>query len=498
MKKINKIFLSFCIVAAALTSCQDAIEIDQPGRLGAENAFRNVSDLELGILGTYNLLDNTAQIGFTSVITDEVGIGVENGGQRVGLFSQIVNVTDGDAQSIWVTNYAAINSANRIIEAAQTITPDASEQEVYDSVLGQAYAIRAYAHFQLLSYFSTDLTDDNALGVIMVDFVPEVSQTLPRNTNGEVFQLITSDLDRAATLVSASATNVTFITRNFVTALRARMAAYRGQYTQADTYASQVLANVPIATRNQFSSVFADNSNAGIVFKLERTVNDSYDNQATAGGGRAGTLYSFVTAPVGGGNFLEMGRSLFNALSTDDIRFDRYVDDSSVIDPNYATSATYLNSDLLAIGIYEGSEGVNLMNDIKIFRASEMLLIRAEALANSGNINGASNSTAALIKQLRDARYATAQPLPTYANETEAFGDILDERRLELAFQGHRYLDIKRLGQRGNRSVVRDPRDCETNGACTLESTSHLFTMPIPQVELNANSVIRAQQNPGY
>ncbi|MDH3795885.1 MAG: RagB/SusD family nutrient uptake outer membrane protein, partial [Flavobacteriaceae bacterium] len=154
--------------------------------------------------------------------------------------------------------------------------------------------------------------------------------------------------------------------------------------------------------------------------------------------------------------------------------------------------------DILVIQKYSGSEGQPLMNDLKIFRASEMLLIRAEAYADAGQFNGPSNSTAALLKQLRDARFGSDTPLLNFASQADAFGAILDERRVELAYEGHRYKDLKRLGTRGNRGVNKDAIDCAINGACTLDASDYRFTLPLPIVEFNANPGLRDQQNPGY
>ena len=186
------------------------------------------------------------------------------------------------------------------------------------------------------------------------------------------------------------------------------------------------------------------------------------------------------------------------------IRFDVNVGPESLISPNYLTADDpnlFRNEDILLVYKYPGSEDSPLMNDLKIFRSSEMLLILAEAAADAGNFNGATNTTAAYIKQLRDARFGSDQPLPSYANATEAFAAILDERRVELAFEAHRWHDIKRLGVRANQGVLRDPLDCNilgVNGACSLPPTDHRFTLPIPQAELIANPEIRDQQNPGY
>ena len=133
------------------------------------------------------------------------------------------------------------------------------------------------------------------------------------------------------------------------------------------------------------------------------------------------------------------------------------------------------------------------MNDLKIFRSAEFLVMRAEASIAGNNLPVA----ATYIKQLRDARFTAPQPLPVYANQQEAYRDLLNERRIELAFEGHRWLDLKRLGANAGVGVDRDPIDCAVNGACSLPATDfRMRSVPVPLGELNANPVIA--QNPGY
>ncbi len=501
MKNIKKlVLLAFLITAGA---CNDAIDIQQPGRLPADVAFQNVADLQDGLIGLYALYDTTSEIQFNSVFTDEISIGFDNGGQGLGNgeYGFVLNPNSAAPNSIWTRNYAAMNIATRIIAAAELVAVEDGEQAQLNDILGQAYGLRAFAQFQVQSYFTTDYSNDGALGGILLNFIPTIDESLPRSTNGEVFGQIESDLSTAAGLLTTQS-SATFISQDFVTALRARMAAYRGQYSLADTYASQLLASYPLANRAQYQAMYLDADDTEVIFKLDRTQSDGYNGQGATGsgaaGGWAGANYAFVNSTLAGSPYFEMGRAPFNLLDPLDIRFDVNIDPSSVISPDYQNAADYRNEDILVIQKYPGSEGVPLMNDLKVFRASEMLLIKAEALADAGSINGASNSTAALIKQLRDARFGTDQPLPTYTDAADAFGAILDERRIELVFEGHRWKDLKRLGARGNRGISRDPLDCAINGACSLEVSDFRFAMPIPIIELNPNNVIREQQNPGY
>lgn len=490
MKKIYKTFLAILLVS--IYSCDNAIEIEQPGRLGDDSAFTSISDLRGGLLGAYNFLDTTYEIGLTASFTDEAYVGSENGGQNSALLNFNLNSGDGYVAGIWGSNYGAIGMANRVISAASSIDRSQDPTE-YDNVLGQAYAIRAFSHFQLLTYFSTDYTDDNALAAILITQpTDDIFASAERNTNLQFYNQIEADLNQAESLITSDE-GPTYMGLDFVNALRARMALYRGQYDIADAYAEDLLLNYPIANQTQFYSMFDDADFTEVIFSLERSVGDSYDGQGTAGGGWAGSLFAFIDPSISGGPFMEMSRSVYNEFNSGDIRFNRYLNVSeSLIDPTYETNNNFLNDDQLLVFKYPGSNGQPLMNDLKVFRSAEMLLIRAEAAADGNDFIGA----ATFIKQLRDARFGSSQPLPVYNNQTEAFGAILDERRLEFLFEGHRWVDLKRIGDRGSRTIDRDARECSFLSGCTLPNSDYRFTLPIPLSETTANPVI--SQNPGY
>ncbi|MGC4040262.1 MAG: RagB/SusD family nutrient uptake outer membrane protein [Flavobacterium sp.] len=193
--------------------------------------------------------------------------------------------------------------------------------------------------------------------------------------------------------------------------------------------------------------------------------------------------------------------SLFNILRDvpGDVRRYTTVDPTSVINQNYdQPGVDYIGTDVLAIDKYPGRTGVPLRNDIKVFRLSEMYLILAECYAHDGALNGASNSVASVLKQIRDARnFLGAQPLPNYADATAAYADIVLERRKELSFEGHRYIDAKRLGAVSGTSISRHITD-DSNQTIplTLPYNDYRMTMPIPRQEMNANG--NMTQNPEY
>lgn len=501
MKKYS--YLLLLALASIVVSCSDATDIDQPGRLSEEAAFESIEDFEQALTSTYGIMDATTEIQFNALFTDELSIGFDNGGQGLGdgTYGFVLTNVSAAPTALWTRSYSLLNNVNILIDAMSNYEIQDGEQSTYNNVLGQCLAIRAFAHHTVMTYWSTDLTDDSALAGILLDYVPTPTDKPLRNTNGEFYALIESDLSRAETLINLNQ-GEKFIGIDFVRALRARVAAYRGDYSTAASLAAGLVQSYPLANRAEYEAMFLDTGESEVIFELDRTIGDNFDGQGATGsafaGGWAGANFAFVDATLDGSPYFEMGRTLFNQLDPADVRFDVNVAPSSIIDPNYQTSDNPRASDILVIQKYVGSDSQPLMNDLKIFRSAEMVMIQAEAAADAGNLNGPSNSTAAFIKQLRDARFGTDTALPNFANQQEAFAAILSERFIEFCFEGHRYKDLKRLGARAGVGVERDPIDCAVNGACTLPATDYRFTMPIPRSEIAGNPDIADQQNPGY
>lgn len=495
---MNRYYILITLVFVSFLGCNDAIDIRQPGRLDAESAFQNVADLEQGLLGLYAQLDATPEIALASNFTDEVSIGANSGGQGLQLYNFVITPQSAAGSNFWVRNFRINHRATVLLEAAALITPEPADLDAYNNVVGQAHAVRAMANLEMLTYFATDVRNDEGLGIPVIDFVAPLDIQPTRNTVGESWDYINSDLDAAESLIVDQSSVYTF-SRDAVRALRARALAARGDYVNAGPIAQSLLNAYPLANRTQYQLLFLDADDTEVIFKLQRVLSDGYNGQGATGsvnaGGWAGAVYAFVDPTLTGGAFFEFDRSLFNLLDPDDIRFNVNVAPTSIIDPNYQSSPDPLATDRLIIQKYPGKDGRPLMNDLKIFRSSEMLLILAEARVAQGNLNGA----AQLVKQLRDARFGSPQPLPNFGTPAVAYGGILDERRIEFCFEGHRYRDLKRLGTLANKGVERDPVDCELQGgACTLPANDFRFTLPIPLVELNATPGLRDQQNPGY
>ncbi|KGO94351.1 RagB/SusD family nutrient uptake outer membrane protein [Flavobacterium subsaxonicum] len=501
MKNLKKIFI-LTLAAGALYSCNDAYEIIQPGELNYDNAFENVSDLNLALNEVYDNVIAEDIIAFTSVVTDETAIADQNGGQNLDEYRFQIFATNDYASDFWLDNYTTIMYANRILEKADGVELDSTDattlQDDIDErlrIVSEARALRAYSHFQLLSYFSTDLKNDSALGVILMDHVSTKEEQLPRSTNGEVFNFINEDLDFAQENASLLVGNgPSQITPRAINALRARISAYRGLYEEAKAYAVlAITGSTGLATTEAaYKQIWSDVSLTEVIWGLERP------------SGKTGIVsnWFFNSATYAGGPFLDMGRNLYAELTEDSNdyrgRTGVFIGATSIIAEDYATVFDYKNSDVLIIAKYPGVSGLLLNNRVKAIRLPEMYYIKAEAEVAAGDLVAARN-TLQEIKTARAIVKANAVQIPAFENATQAWKAILDERRIELCYEGHRYIDLKRLGTlAGVNGVQRYERDCTPYSACELLVTDYRFTLPIPVEELNGNRVIREQQNPGY
>jgi hypothetical protein len=131
--------------------------------------------------------------------------------------------------------------------------------------------------------------------------------------------------------------------------------------------------------------------------------------------------------------------------------------------------------------------------DAKLLRTAEVLLNRAEAYQRS------SNNTLALadLNLLRTNRYSSSTSLTLTGDALLA--EILKERRLELAFEGDRFWDLKRRNLPVQRSATTGDRADGTGVKyirTTLAVGDHRFQMPFPSSEINFNT--KFKQNPGY
>lgn len=146
--------------------------------------------------------------------------------------------------------------------------------------------------------------------------------------------------------------------------------------------------------------------------------------------------------------------------------------------------STYYPSDNYPF-MYKIRSGANSV--IKL-RLADIILLKAEALAHNGDVAGAT----ALVNQIR-ARVALPPVAPNSQEEVKKA--VLNERRLELAFEGHRWFDLVRNDMAIETINTLNSRDSgRLEMKYPLTEASLLF--PVPQSEIENNP--KLTQNPGY
>lgn len=489
MKRILFRFCFAALIGGTIVSCNDATDILQKSELSDEVAFQTVADLQTGLNGAYGAYgpdfggngDGDAIL-FNDLFTDNFKRGLASNNQGAQEYNWILMPASDPNTRIWSNRYSTINRVNRVLRAYDRIVPGLTDNNGIanaEHIKGQLLALRALAHFDLLQYFAPSYSDRNALGVIIMDFVPNIEDAFERNTVGEVFDFVNQDLLEAASLLNPAVANTSrfYIDADVVKAVRARVAIFEGNNQLAETLATELIADFPLATPTEYLDMWADGASPENIFVLSRV----------PGNNRVAALYYANRTDITGSPFFEMSNQLYNLYEDTDVRKIAFVDPTSVFE------GTNSPDNVLLIDKYPGSDQP-LLNDIKLFRTSEMVLIQAEAQARQANLAGSRASLQTLV----DIRHPGGGPtVPNFASLNDALSYILVERRKELAFEGHRWLDLKRIGREIGIGVDRLSVDAASFTAPEdLLPNDYRWTLPIPQAEINANRVIT--QNIGY
>lgn len=495
---MKKSILLLPVLFFMLFSCNDATDIIQENELPEEEAFVTIDHLRSGLNGVYSAYGPDFPgdaIAFNDLFTDNMRIGPRNNGQGSEEYNFLIQPNSDLPTVMWSNRYATINRINRVLRAYERLYDTFSEEDKQfaDHIKGNLLAMRALCHLDLFQYFTVDYKNPAGLSVIKMDFVPENPlQVFPRNTTAEILELIKDDLATSLTFLNNTPGNADIATYNTVFYLRpiavnfmqCKVALLEGDYTTAQTLATAILATpgFGLSPRNVYPQMFTDANPGESIFKLSRLATN---NSISA-------LFYFNSNASGGTDpYLIASKQLFDLfpvtanpanLAIGDIR-------KSVIFDTSFDEAT----DFYPIRKYKATTDGPTISDVKLFRASEIKLILAECKARNNDLLGAAEEVLAL----KTARIAPTPSSPVYGTLNAALTDILLERRKEFAFEGHRYLDLKRIGAEINVGIDRLPEDAFTfNAPTTLSAGDYRFTMPIPTVEISANPTI--VQNPNY
>ncbi|UOB16374.1 RagB/SusD family nutrient uptake outer membrane protein [Abyssalbus ytuae] len=488
MKNRIKI-ITFLFLSLGFFACDDEINDLQPFIEGnPETFFNSVQTFQYGVDGAYRQFWNyysspsAGLQGIPDIMSDNA-ILVQTGRKSNEDYFDYRYVASTGASSpdvsavtlYWSEAYEAVNVANLVIGQIDNLA-DSPEK---NNILGQALAIRAYAHFDLARVYAkipTQSSDANSSPGIVYLKVEDGDTGNPfaqpsRETVAENYTEIIEDLELASQLI-ADENGEGRLDRNAVFGILSRIYLYNGDYQKAIDAANEV--TTPIATPDQLAGVYTDSNEAGIVFKLG--VNTSSESNFN----NVGVLYSQSNSSATISEYA-IDFEFFNSINSNDIRRDiiQFV-------------GTNQGNDYNAIKKFLGEEGqVNGRVDIKVIRAAEVILNKAEAQFELDM----ETEALATLDMLRDQRFTSYTGGETGQNLEDA---IQFNRRVELAFEGHRFFDLKRRGEPISRSNNGDIIDGSGTPAevLTLSADDHRFQFPIPSAERTANPNL--DQNGGY
>jgi starch-binding outer membrane protein, SusD/RagB family len=467
--KMKKILLPLCLVAV-LGSCKKVIEVPETDLLAGETALSTVGYVEQAVLGAYAVVTPAMDILLNATFSDEVAKSEFYNSSTTHEWTYgPADVTLRDNFTAIGPNYTIINRVNVALEALPKADSTAPGDEVKRNRLkGEALFLRAFAHFELFRYYSGNY-DPNGLAMAYME--ASTIENTARIKMGEYFQKLNADLAQAKTLVVNSVANINRANFAAVAGLQARVALYMRDWANAETYATEYINALPLATRTEFPGIWTD---ANVKEQAWRIV-----------GLRLGSLFRATGAQIGTITWKPSEKIWTSYDQANDIRFPSYFKDEPLL------TAAGRPSRLIwkYTGTAYGTTNENVANG-KMMRTAEMVLIRAEARAEQGKVSGA-NSAESDINLLRSNRILNYTPV-TYTSKQQAIDDILLERFRELAYEGHRFWDLKRRSLPVTRLAI----DAPSPQGTTLPADNFRFVLPIPLPEITSNPLM--VQNPGY
>ena len=475
MKYKNKLLL-FSLFLLTFSACKKVINIPESDLIGGETALKTVGYNEQAILGAYAATGIEMAILLNATFADEVKVAeFYNAGTTHEWQYASTDVGLRDNFTATTPNYRVIDRVNRVLEAL----PAADSTKVGDNTLrmrlrGEALFLRAFSHFELYRFYCANY---DPAGLAMPYMETPSIEPQARIKMDVYFGKMSADVAEAKTLLPNNLTDVNRATRLAATALQARIALYKKDWAAAETFASEFITGLPLASMANIPGIWTDANTSEVAFRLVRT---------SSFGGRIGSLWRGTSASASNIGTVTWRPSdkIWGAYDqVNDVRFASYFKD----EPLLAARGSRLIYKYA--GTTYATPNENVAN-AKVYRTGEMYLIRAEARAEQNKITGA-NSAESDINALRTARI-TGYVNVVFATKAEAIDAIMLERYKELAYEGHRFWDLKRRGL----PVERLASDAPTTNAAVLPTGNFRFLLPIPDPEMKANTLM--VQNPGY
>ena len=521
IKKYSKAFFLTMVLGAMFVSCNSFIDDLEPIAQDSDNYFNSEEDYDKALIGAYDMLQST-YLNILSIVaaSDDIVLGGDPFTYDQPTLQRIDKMghtpaDNNQLRDIWRFMYAAMGRANYILEFK-----DKTDFDGKDEVIAQAYFLRAYFAFELAKFFGDiPLSVEERDGVLRIKNKRiRIGEQYDVNRVGsidQVYALIEEDLKEAIALgLPTFTTDVSLkykITETAAQALLGKVYLYHGTFDNSKFSAALTQLNSVI--NSGFYSLPSTNvflksgeNGPGSVFEVQYTSVEgagwgciqcsegNYLPQNNAPRDYTGPVYKF------GWGFSLPTQQLYDAYANGDQRRDITILEPALTAYSPSRENTgYFSKKYLPTQENEdtrtGSDPLNYDNNYRSIRYSDVLLMAAEAAAQSGGANSIS-----YLNQVRNRAFGNNSHDYPYNGESDLLVAIADERRLEFAGEGHRFFDLVRTGKAkaafDNYNSTRPNPTPETEINFTVNK-NEVFPIPLVELEL-ANAIGTWGQNPGY
>lgn len=505
MKKIliKSLVAASCLLGAA--SCDDFLEQEVPGKFPIEDYYKTDGDAQQAVIAVYDILSAHYNSNWASMymvktlLSDESNAGGSNDGDQVGYQNLDDFGTDSQndkVRDVWAQCYVAIFRANKAINNLP------ASNDLQKRLVAEAKALRAYAYFDLVTLWGD-------VPLILDDVAPSSYGSTERTLKAQVYEQIEKDLTEAIAVLplksAYGAADKFRVSKGTAQALLGKAHLYQEEWSEALTQFEAVITSDQYELETSVEEVFSKEGEFGIesIFELSFLPSEGYDWGNFPWGGKPesnihiqlmGPRSDYYTkAPadslIGGWGFNVPKKKMYDAFTNAGDVNRRRVTVMSEAELEAAGGNWSVTNAWDHEGYFQRKYGtfsvntggpigeLNYGTNFRLIRYADVLLMAAEAAYRDGDEDQSRD-------YLNEVRTRPGTDLPEVtATGTALFDAIVLERQLELAFEGHRFLDLVRWGR------------------ASAELTTLGFTpnkhevLPIPINEINTSGL---DQNQNY
>lgn len=492
------------------TSCDSLLDKQPLDQLASETFWKTESDADLALTACYSMLNNSL-MSWDLTTLDAMSDDLYNQHGHYGITALcrgIIEPTSGGAvNDIWSYSYKGIAKCNFFLDGVDKVNMDATKKDIYKA---EVRFLRAYFYFYLTEFYG-------GVPIYLKTPTIEESKTIKRSSKQDVLKLIYDDLDFAINTLPDRTYNGHSVKASAL-ALKSRVLLHNDQWAESAKNAKLVIANTNFGLSRQYMDIWnaqKQENNPEIIFSV-KYLNPDFA-QPFYGADivfnwwhSTGPLrYIIDTYECTDGKDISAS-PLYNPQHPYENRDPRlkwcnYVD----MDPWYygqdvlgdgvkrwrpgfsggdaAPATDFLLKKFQNTSYLPYSYSVKTDYDAVLIRYAEVLLIYAEAQNESA---GPDQSVYDAINSVRNR--VGMPPIPAGLNKEQMREKIRKERRIELAYEGKRYMDLKRW--KIAHLVI--PTVVNPGGTTRAFENPKHYLFPIPQSEIDINKNL--EQNPGY